>query len=87
MSYLGNAKTVCRIWVLPRLSVIFEIRQDCLRSLASFQDYQLLKMVILLPAQKPNTVEIQWLKHLWNHENMFKTGVVVVVVLLFYVHG
>ena len=23
-----------------------------------------------------NTVELQWLKHLWNHENMFKTEVV-----------
>ena len=21
-------------------------------------------------------VELQWLEHLWNHENMFKTGVV-----------
>ena len=24
----------------------------------------------------PNTVELQWLEHLWNHENMFETGVV-----------
>ena len=23
-----------------------------------------------------NTVELQWLKYLWNHENMFETGVV-----------
>ena len=23
-----------------------------------------------------NTVELQWLEHLWNHENMFETGVV-----------
>ena len=23
-----------------------------------------------------STVEIQWLEHLWNHENMFDTGVV-----------
>ena len=22
------------------------------------------------------TVELQWLDHLWNHENMFETGVV-----------
>ena len=22
-----------------------------------------------------NTVELQWLEHLWNHENMFETGV------------
>ena len=24
----------------------------------------------------PYTVELQWLEHLWNHENMFKKGVV-----------
>ena len=23
-----------------------------------------------------DTVELQWLKHVWNHENMFETGVV-----------
>ena len=23
-----------------------------------------------------STLELQWLKYLWNHENMFKTGVV-----------
>ena len=23
-----------------------------------------------------NTVELQWLDYLWNHENMFETGVV-----------
>ena len=23
-----------------------------------------------------HTVELKWLKHLWNHENMFETGVV-----------
>ena len=23
-----------------------------------------------------NTVELQWLEHLWNHENMFETGTV-----------
>ena len=22
-----------------------------------------------------NTVELQWLEHLWNHENMFETKV------------
>ena len=22
------------------------------------------------------TVELQWLEHIWNHENMFETGVV-----------
>ena len=25
---------------------------------------------------KTHTVELQWLKHLWNHENMFETGAV-----------
>ena len=24
----------------------------------------------------PYTVELQWLEHLWNHDNMFETGVV-----------
>ena len=24
-----------------------------------------------------NTVELQWLEHLWNHEIMFETGVVL----------
>ena len=23
-----------------------------------------------------STVELQWLEHLWNHEDMFETGVV-----------
>ena len=26
---------------------------------------------------RPNTIELQQLKHLWNHGNMFKTGVVL----------
>ena len=25
---------------------------------------------------KPNTVELQWLEHLWNQDNMFQAGVV-----------
>ena len=25
---------------------------------------------------KISTAELQWLKHLWNHENIFETGVV-----------
>ena len=25
---------------------------------------------------KRNTVELQWLGHLWNHENMLETGTV-----------
>ena len=29
-----------------------------------------------LAAQFSNTVELQWLEHLWKHENMFDTGVV-----------
>ena len=28
------------------------------------------------PYSLSNTVEIKWLEHLWNHENMFETGVV-----------
>ena len=27
-------------------------------------------------AKHENTVELQWLEHLWDHENMFETGVV-----------
>ena len=26
--------------------------------------------------EKTYTEELQWLEHLWNHENMFETGVV-----------
>ena len=29
-----------------------------------------------------NTVEIQWLEHLWNHENMFEIGVGWLVVFV-----
>ena len=32
------------------------------------------KAVTAAPVQI--TVGLQWLEHLWNHENMFKTGVV-----------
>ena len=27
-------------------------------------------------SSRPHTVERQWLEHLWNHKNMFETGVV-----------
>ena len=27
----------------------------------------------------PHAVELQWLEHLWNHVNMFESGVVRVV--------
>ena len=31
---------------------------------------------LLLPVPgRPTTVELQWLKHLWDHENYFETGV------------
>ena len=26
--------------------------------------------------KKLNTVELQWLEHLWDHKNLFETGVV-----------
>ena len=29
-----------------------------------------------------NTVELQWLEHLWNYENIFETGVVRAKVLI-----
>ena len=28
------------------------------------------------PVLNGNTVELRWLEHLWDHENMFETGVV-----------
>ena len=31
---------------------------------------------IALTIMSQNTVELQWLEHLWDHENMFETGVV-----------
>ena len=31
---------------------------------------------MLISKHKVNTVELQELKHLWNHENMFETGLV-----------
>ena len=31
---------------------------------------------LLLSLVKLNTVKLQWLEHLWNHKNMFETGVV-----------
>ena len=30
----------------------------------------------LFPTLYLYTVELQWLEHLWNHKNMFETGVV-----------
>ena len=34
-------------------------------------------MVLILPTVKIlHTVELQWLEHLWDHENEFETGVV-----------
>ena len=34
--------------------------------------------VIILEATAPEmiTVELQWLEHIWNHVNMFETGVI-----------
>ena len=32
--------------------------------------------IIFLIFPLKHTVELQWLNHLWNHENMFETGVV-----------
>ena len=37
----------------------------------------ILATVIILEATAPEmiTVELQWLEHIWNHVNMFETGV------------
>ena len=29
----------------------------------------------ILVHRLPNTVKLQWLEHLWDHENVFETGV------------
>ena len=34
------------------------------------------KMTIIFLGKNRHTVELQWLEHLWIHENMFETGVV-----------
>ena len=37
---------------------------------------KLLNIRALMVIVCPNTVELQWLEYLWNHENMFETGIV-----------
>ena len=41
----------------------------CLASLAYAK-------AIVLKLCRASTVELQWLEHLWDHENLFETGVV-----------
>ena len=38
----------------------------------------ILATVIILEATAPEmiTVELQWLEHIWNHVNMFETGII-----------
>ena len=33
-------------------------------------------MLLLCFVRGDNTIELQWLDHLWDQENMFETGVV-----------
>ena len=33
-------------------------------------------LAIIYSSKVLNTVELQWLEHFWDHENMFETGVV-----------
>ena len=35
-----------------------------------------LKLLHVFRCLEPHTAELQWLEHLWNHENMFERGVV-----------
>ena len=44
--------------------------------LSERQNSKLHWVLAILDAVRFNTVELQWLKHLWYHENMFETGVV-----------
>ena len=32
------------------------------------------RLKFLFPKSSATTVELQWLKHIWNHENMFEKG-------------
>ena len=40
-----------------------------------FENY-IVSFICLVLATAIRTVELKWLEHLWNHENMFETGVV-----------
>ena len=42
----------------------------------NIQEYPVTIRSQLICFCKRNTVELQWLKHLGDHENMFETGVV-----------
>ena len=41
-----------------------------------FQFLFMLECHILIILMHVGTVELQWLKRLWDHENLFETGVV-----------
>ena len=57
------------ISILPLCLFIFSFRtMVCIIRLSPLQGF--------LSKVKDNTEELQWLDHLWNHENMFETGLV-----------
>ena len=56
-----------------------------IQSLSAHFDLDLLTSVMVLVQIKialPNTVELQWLEHLWNHKNMFRTEAVELTSLI-----
>ena len=60
MKILGNA-----FQFLPK-QICYDPSQDLLHKFNEVCFYK----------ELTNTVELQWPKHLWSHENMFETGVV-----------
>ena len=55
-------------------------RVDCIIKYRAFTGSDNLKVITLYQYFMFNwnlvTVELQWLEQLWNHENMFETGVI-----------
>ena len=51
-------------------------RASCrIHQIPGYKNYPIIECILLKYFQA-NTVELQWLEHLWDHGNMFDTGVV-----------
>ena len=69
----------------PNANVGYDIVGSCtfdtvLYNSTNFQGEQLISIRVEhkkhVISREANTVELQWLEHLWDHENKFQTGVV-----------